>query len=271
MLCHEEIDADKPREKTVAAFLVDGKPTWLRARPDVYSDEMEVKFSHARHIEAEVDCDACHAAVMEDKGPGLRIRGGKVSCMQCHAKTKLGNDCAVCHRTLRVDQPPRDHGVGWKRMHGAHSERMIKGTGETTCAQCHQEQSCTGCHQTEKPADHTNYWRQRGHGVMVSLDRSRCATCHRSDFCNRCHMHTEPRSHRGAWGSPQNTHCNACHLPLQGTGCYTCHKATPSHLQATPMPPGHLPSMNCRQCHGPGLTAPLPHFDPGTTCTSCHK
>jgi hypothetical protein len=71
------------------------------------------------------------------------------------------------------------------------------------------------------------------------------------------------------FGSPQNTHCLSCHLPLQGEGCFTCHKGTPSHQTAAPMPANHLPSMNCRQCHG--LTAPLPHPDNGSLCTACHK
>jgi len=266
LLCHTEIDEDKPFEKTVAAFLVDGKPRWL-ARRDVYGGE--VRFDHSKHIVAELDCDACHAPVETDSGPGLRIHGGKARCKECHAKTERGNDCAVCHKVLRIGELPPNHKRGWERQHGFHSDRMIEGTGKTTCAQCHEEQTCTSCHQQQLPRSHTNYWRQRGHGVMVSLDRRSCATCHKSDFCNRCHQNTEPRSHRGGFGSPQNKHCITCHVPLKGAGCFTCHKGTPSHGMATPMPPGHLPSMNCRQCHG--LTAPLPHPDPGIECTACHK
>lgn len=266
MLCHGEIDKGKPFEKTVAAFLVDGKPRWL-ARWDVYAGE--VTFDHSKHVEAELECKACHEPVLTDTGPGLRIRGGKVSCKECHVKTERGNDCAVCHKVLRKDQMPPDHKVSWERRHGFHSDRVIQGTGQTTCEQCHTEQTCTTCHQTQLPKNHTNFWRQRGHAVMVSLNRRSCATCHRSDFCNRCHQNTRPRSHRGLWGSPQNTHCNTCHFPLQGEGCLTCHKGAPSHLMAPPMPAGHLPSMNCRQCHG--LTAPLKHPDNGSTCTACHK
>jgi hypothetical protein len=266
MLCHAEIDKKKPFEKTVAAFLVDGKPVWLTRKTSYGGD---VRFDHSKHIEAELECDACHAPVKTGSGPGLRIHGGKPHCKECHAKTKRGNDCAVCHKVLRKDQMPPSHKVDWQRRHGLQSDRMIENTGQTTCAQCHQEQTCTSCHQQQPPRSHTNYWRQRGHAVMVSIDRSRCATCHRSDFCNRCHQDTRPRSHRGMFGSPQNTHCLSCHLPLQGEGCFTCHKGTPSHQTAAPMPANHLPSMNCRQCHG--LTAPLPHPDNGSLCTACHK
>ncbi len=268
MLCHTEIDKGKPFDKTVAAFLVDGKPRWAK-RQVAYSSESEVRFDHSKHVEAEVECKTCHGPVLTGSGPGLRIHGGKARCKDCHSKLERGNDCTVCHKTLRMDQMPPSHKRGWERRHGLESDRMIEGTGETTCAQCHREQTCTTCHQTQAPRSHTNYWRQRGHGVMVSLDRRSCATCHRSDFCNRCHQNTAPRSHRATWGSPQNGHCVGCHLPLQGEGCFTCHKGTPSHQLAAPLPGGHLPSMNCRQCHG--LTAPLPHPDNGSTCTSCHK
>lgn len=266
MLCHEDIDEGKPFEKTVAAFLVDGKPRWL-SRKSPYGGE--IKFEHSKHFDAEVECAACHKPVMTDTGHGLRIRGGKATCKECHAKTEGGTDCAVCHKVLRKDQKPPNHNAGWERRHGFESDRMIEGTGQTTCAQCHRQQTCTKCHQTQKPRSHTNFWRLQGHAMMVSLDRSRCATCHRSDFCNRCHQNTAPRSHNAMWGSPQDTHCYACHFPLQGNGCFTCHKGTPSHNTAPPLPANHLPTMNCRQCHG--LTAPLMHPDNGSLCVACHK
>ena len=120
------------------------------------------------------------------------------------------------------------------------------------------------------PRNHTNYWRQRGHGLTAQLDRMSCATCHRTDACERCHQEVLPRSHRGMWGGGQNTHCLSCHFPVETQGnCVTCHKATPGHLGAAPLPPNHNPAMNCRLCHGNGVR--LPHFDPGTACTACHR
>jgi hypothetical protein len=60
-----------------------------------------------------------------------------------------------------------------------------------------------------------------------------------------------------------------CHQPLGNESCAVCHKGTPSHALATPKPPGHNPAMNCRMCHGNGQ--PLPHFDNGDDCNSCHQ
>jgi hypothetical protein len=55
---------------------------------------------------------------------------------------------------------------------------------------------------------------------------------------------------------------------LSSTSCGVCHKGTPSHALATPLPPDHVPGMNCRMCHGNGQ--PLPHVDNGDSCTLCH-
>jgi hypothetical protein len=57
-------------------------------------------------------------------------------------------------------------------------------------------------------------------------------------------------------------------VPLQGDSCFVCHKGTPSHLMAAPKPPNHSPAMDCRSCHG--LSEPLPHFDNGDDCNTCH-
>ena len=139
------------------------------------------------------------------------------------------------------------------------------------CALCHTQSTCVTCHQDQPPQNHNNFFRNRGHGVAASMDRRNCATCHRSDFCNRCHSETKPLSHMPAWGSPVNLHCNGCHFPVAtpGQSCVVCHKGTPSHNFAAPMPPGHNPAMNCRQCHG--VTQPLPHSDPGIECILCHR
>jgi len=55
-----------------------------------------------------------------------------------------------------------------------------------------------------------------------------------------------------------------------GESCFVCHKGTPSHNLAPPMPafPPHNAAMDCRSCHG--VTAPLPHVDNGDSCTFCH-
>jgi hypothetical protein len=124
------------------------------------------------------------------------------------------------------------------------------------CSLCHTESTCTTCHQESPPENHNNFWRIRGHGIAAQMDRGNCATCHRADSCDRCHAEVLPQNHGGRF-------------PLQSNGCIVCHKGTPSHALATPLPPSHNPGMNCRQCHG--VDQPLPHVDNGANCTMCHQ
>lgn len=268
MLCHAEIDAKLPAERKVSAFLVDGKPRWLRRAK---SYDGEVLFDHAKHFEAEVDCEACHSPQTDGKGRGLRLRGGKARCLECHAKTPRKNDCSVCHKVLRHDQMPPDHSRNWKRSHGAHSRQVLIGTGGTTCEQCHQPRSCDRCHQQEAPFNHTNSWRGRSHGLVASIDRTSCTTCHRPDYCVRCHNTTAPRSHRGTFGAPRNNHCVGCHVQSVGQGCGTCHRGFPVHSPGTPLPGNmaHLVAnspIDCLTCH-----LGLKHANPGLDCRACHR
>jgi len=183
-------------------------------------------------------------------------------CTLCHVEER---DCVSCHQTT----VPESHHREWTRRHGG-VVRMEGSADAADCTVCHvQKRDCVACHQVEPPADHTNYWRQRGHGIAVRIDRNRCSECHQTDSCDRCHQETSPRSHTASFGSPLDRHCLTCHSPLSSSGCATCHKSTPSHALAAPMPPDHVPGMNCRQCHG--LSAPLPHPDKGDSCTSCHR
>lgn len=268
MLCHKEIDAEKPEARRVSAFLVDGKPRWLD-RPDPYAGE--VTFHHGKHFDADVECAACHGPQAAGKGRALHIAGGKKDCLECHANTARGHDCAVCHKVMRQDQPPPSHRGIWSLLHGAHSRVMIEGLGETACQQCHTEQSCTQCHREEKPRSHTNFWRRRGHGLTAAVDRTLCATCHEPDYCARCHRETQPMSHRGSFGPPRNLHCATCHLPARGLGCGVCHFDFPAHV-AGPMRPGNAAHMTasspagCLACH-----IALKHPNPGGDCRVCHK
>ncbi|HTF91191.1 MAG TPA: cytochrome c3 family protein [Planctomycetota bacterium] len=268
--CHETIDAAKPPERRVASLFEAGR---FKAAHESKLDEEQV-FSHKRHVTAKQDCKACHAGIESNQAIGPEIAVTMERCVDCHAQRQVANACATCHTQIRDDQAPASHQRNWKQMHGqvvrAHSEM----TGDN-CALCHKESLCITCHRDEPPRSHNNFFRMRGHGVAAMMDRQSCATCHEPDSCETCHAEVLPMSHRGLWGAPKDTHCLTCHFPLPSEGCIVCHKDTPSHLQATPLPlnpippiPVHNPAMNCRQCHG--LSAPLPHVDKGDECTLCH-
>ncbi len=264
MVCHEGIQEEKPETVRIAT-LFDASGHWTGGVPRAQLPE-ELHFSHKAH--ASEDCSKCHGNIAESAGipaPHLSMD----ECMSCHAERGASRDCSVCHQTISRKWEPPTHELGWEQVHGkifrAKDPALVN-----RCSLCHDEEtSCRACHALKKPRDHTTFWRIGGHGVAVSIDRSRCFACHRTDFCERCHQNTQPLTHTAGWGSPMNRHCTACHYPLTESGCITCHKGTPSHASAPPMPGWHDPAMNCRLCHGAG--APLPHPDPGTQCTVCHR
>lgn len=190
-----------------------------------------------------------------------------------HPAVGAGMECAMCHDDGRTKQTrPAWHDVAWVRNHGAAVRKLgSKPDTKTTCYLCHTESTCTSCHQQEKPRSHNEFWRRKGHGLSVGLDRTRCFACHRgADFCERCHSQTQPVDHTALWGAPSNRHCLSCHFPIGAAGaqrCAACHAGTPSH-NATPARPAnglHVPTANCRDCH-----TPLRHPDNGMNCIVCH-
>lgn len=263
MLCHEESEEGTPPEQRIERFF-EGS-----AVPAAHYTKLpdETVFSHARHVTAGLECSACHGEVgtSERVTPALRL--SMDDCTSCHEQRGVANACSTCHSQIGADVPPSTHANAWMETHGraaaAEGDRVVD-----RCELCHKETSCTACHQDMRPRSHDEYWRRRGHAVEAKIDRVNCAVCHRPDYCERCHRETLPASHVGSWGSPVDTHCIACHLPLSDNSCIACHKGTPSHAMAAPLPPNHTPGMNCRQCHG--LTAPLPHVDNGDDCAICH-
>jgi len=264
MLCHADIDSEKPEERRIAG-LFEGN-LFKAARVTALSDE--IVFSHLQHALSDYECASCHTDIESSDRLDERLAVSMDECSACHVESGTAAECTTCHSQIRADQPPWTHDHLWLQVHGpvsrAHGAKVVD-----RCDMCHRESSCTLCHQEQPPQNHTNYWRRRGHSLVAGMDRDNCAACHRPNFCNRCHLEVEPVNHTGMWGSTLNRHCMSCHFPLPSEGCYTCHKDAPSHGLAAPKPPDHTPGMNCRQCHG--VTAPLPHVDNGGDCNICHR
>jgi hypothetical protein len=268
MLCHEGIDEEKPPERRISTIY--GEAYQWSPRPVITGD---VVFSHQLHAaEKKIACGDCHQGIETNTAVSDKVRVFKDDCLECHAREDKANDCSACHKEIRQDWKPETHSHNWKQFHGQ-AIQANTGKSENRCSLCHADSSCVSCHQDEPPRDHTNHWRQRGHGIAVSIDRTRCATCHRDDFCDRCHSEVSPRNHVGSWGSPRSRHCLTCHFPLKNESCFVCHKSDPSHLGlANPKPSDfHSPALNCRQCHGIGGVAPFPHPDNGDDCNVCHR
>lgn len=264
MLCHADIDEEKPPERRIET-LFDGE-TYRAQRISQLSDE--IIFSHQLHAIDEALCGTCHEGIEENERLDERMAVSMDDCSRCHESLGVANDCATCHSQLGEDYPPSTHDQNWDRSHG-----FVFRNGSTLtanrCDMCHLESDCNTCHFAVQPANHTNYWRRRGHGLTARMDRQNCYACHRTDSCEACHQEVLPQNHTGMFGSPMNRHCLNCHISTTDGGCFTCHTGTPSHLLAAPQPPDHTPGMNCLQCHG--VLAPLPHVHKGEDCTICHQ
>lgn len=270
--CHEALDVDKePEDRIAALFDASGR----YARTVVATLPAEVRFFHSKHVrEFGIACADCHGDIATSAGIPRSSAVPKNECLDCHEARGRKAVCADCHTVIDGDWKPGTHDAAWKRGHGEHLLACPRESRDRSsadrCELCHDPKTCMGCHLQEEPRSHTNYFRVRGHGILASIDRDRCWTCHRDDSCTRCHESTAPRSHRAGWGSPTDNHCLACHQQGVGQSCATCHKGTPSHDLAAPMPSWHNAGMNCRQCHYPG-GQPLPHPDNGLPCTECHR
>ena len=264
LLCHKEGDAEKPQSRRIAVLFRDN--VFQAQHAARLADE--VKFDHAAHVARGEDCSSCHVGILENtritEANAIRME----ACMSCHATVEADQSCNVCHSVVDESWLPPGHEHEWKREHGR-IVRMGNTLEAQRCDLCHTEASCVQCHSEEKPQNHDNFWRIRGHGVPAAIDRRNCAACHRDDYCARCHEEVRPISHTGSFGSPRASHCLGCHFPLGSQSCVTCHQSTPSHALAPPQPPGHNPASNCRLCHGAG--APLMHVDDGSDCNLCHK
>lgn len=189
-----------------------------------------------------------------------------------HVDIDKDSKCIDCHDDIKTTKvKPLNHDETWIKEHGKLGSKKQGFKNENVCALCHAEAQCTSCHQQEEPAQHTEFWKQRGHGAFVGLDRSSCMTCHQeAQFCERCHSQTSPVNHSAAWGTPTNLHCANCHFPVNSAGaqnCKACHSSTPSHDATPPQPDNalHVSGADCRGCH-----TPLGHPDNGAACTLCH-
>jgi len=96
MICHEAIATDRPRIQQITALRDKGLDIpWQRVYG--FSNEDHVRFNHAPHIRAKVECSTCHGNVGEQTIAQRSVEHTMAFCVNCHNERKASIDCQTCH------------------------------------------------------------------------------------------------------------------------------------------------------------------------------
>jgi hypothetical protein len=96
MICHSQIATDKPLIKQVTGYADKGiEIPWQRVYG--FTREAHVRFNHAPHIRASVDCATCHGDVANQTVAERVVDHNMGFCVNCHKAKNASNDCLTCH------------------------------------------------------------------------------------------------------------------------------------------------------------------------------
>src|ERR1700722_12212289 len=96
MTCHQAIDTDNPEIKKIAAYAQRGEEIpWVRVYG--YNQSAHVKFNHAPHIRAGVQCASCHGDMTTQTTAERKVNLNMGFCIECHRAKQVSVDCELCH------------------------------------------------------------------------------------------------------------------------------------------------------------------------------
>jgi hypothetical protein len=97
MICHAAIATDKPLIQHIAETY-DQKGIeipWQRVYG--YPNASHVRFNHAPHVRANVECATCHGNVAQQTVAERNVDLHMGFCVDCHRSKQVSNDCLTCH------------------------------------------------------------------------------------------------------------------------------------------------------------------------------
>jgi hypothetical protein len=96
MICHSQIATDRPLIKEVTGYSDKGiEIPWQRVYG--FTHEAHVRFNHAPHVRASVDCSTCHGDVSKMTVAERKVDHTMGFCVNCHRQKNAPNDCMTCH------------------------------------------------------------------------------------------------------------------------------------------------------------------------------
>ena len=96
MICHSAIATDRPLIQKITALEAQHLDlSWQRVYG--YSAQAHVRFNHAPHIRAKVECATCHGDIAHQTVAQRNVDLNMGFCVNCHRDRKVSNDCLTCH------------------------------------------------------------------------------------------------------------------------------------------------------------------------------
>jgi hypothetical protein len=96
LICHAAIATDRPRIQQITQMQEQGLDLeWRRVYR--YAPSAHVRFSHAPHLRAGVDCATCHGDIAHQTVAQRNVNLNMGYCVNCHRQKNASNDCLICH------------------------------------------------------------------------------------------------------------------------------------------------------------------------------
>lgn len=99
MFCHgppRSVASDRPEIQKLAAYQHRGEDIpWQRIYG--FSPSAHVKFNHAPHVRAGVDCAACHGDLAKQTVAVRAVDLDMGFCIACHKQNQVSIECVTCH------------------------------------------------------------------------------------------------------------------------------------------------------------------------------
>jgi len=239
-------------------------------------------------------CSECHDASRSESSLGMPSLKGAFhrQCLSCHREWSHETSCNVCHLPregtplaaevdttdiigishpaiaapdVKVYQTPYPPAPVVTFFHQDHIDLF-----GLRCVDCHRQENCGRCHDTQKPTAMTR---------TPSQVHAVCNDCHSDDACGRCHdVKERPPFTHALTGWPLNRFhqdlvCGACHPAGQRVArlnpkCVTCHESWTQEnfnhsIVGLELDEIHR-EIDCADCHA------LRQYDAAPTCNRCH-
>lgn len=245
---------------------------------------IELKFSHATHVEAGVDCQACHDAVDRSVQPSDRHIPGHAQCTDCHEIDEAAagqtvdppSACSDCHRGFAgpTGEPQRSNFPA-AHLKFAHAPHLARGA---ECADCHlgvdtaelatrshlpRMRTCLGCHDGKAASDRCQTCHlAEPDGILVTRFSSGTLAPtgtlrnddHGADFLRR-HAHIARAELESCGSCHRDAECEACHA--SSSKAFRVH---PPDWVQTHSVSARGGDMSCQSCHREQ-----------SFCVSCHQ